>query len=65
MKFGHSKAYWIGVIELFEAPEHGRILGVITEKQKEISGALGFPVLNSGTRMQAATEKPIEASRKA
>ena len=31
----------LDVIELFEAPEHGRILGEITEKQKEIYGALG------------------------
>lgn len=31
----------LDVIELFEAPGHGRILGEITEKQREIYGALG------------------------
>lgn len=31
----------LDIIELFEAPGHGRILGEITEKQKAIYGALG------------------------
>jgi hypothetical protein len=31
----------LDVIELFEAPEHSRILGEIIEKQKEVYGALG------------------------
>lgn len=31
----------LDVIELFEAPEHGRVLGEITEKQKELYNALG------------------------
>ena len=31
----------LDVIELFEAPDHGRILGEITDKQKKLYGALG------------------------
>ena len=31
----------LDIIELFEAPGHGRILGEITEKQKAIYDALG------------------------
>lgn len=33
----------LDVIELFEAPGHGRVLGEITEKQKNIYAALGVP----------------------
>jgi len=32
----------IDIIELFEAPEHGRVIGEITEKQREIFIALGI-----------------------
>jgi hypothetical protein len=31
----------LDVIELFEAPEHGRVLGEITEKQTELYRSLG------------------------
>ena len=31
----------LDVIELFEAPAHGSVLGEITEKQKDIYHALG------------------------
>ena len=34
----------LDVIELFEAPEHGRVLGEITNKQKNIYEALGVPI---------------------
>ena len=34
----------LDVIELFEAPDHGRQLGEITEKQKELYQAMGVPV---------------------
>ena len=34
----------LDVIELFEAPEHGRVLGEITEKQKDLFQALGVTV---------------------
>jgi transposase len=34
----------LDVIELFEAPEHGRVLGEITNKQKDIYEALGVPI---------------------
>ena len=34
----------LDVIELFEAPGHGRVLGEITEKQKGIYAALGVPL---------------------
>ncbi len=34
----------LDVIELFEAPGHGRVLGEITEKQKDIYAALGVPI---------------------
>ncbi len=34
----------LDVIELFEAPEHGRVLGEITNKQKAIYEALGVPI---------------------
>jgi hypothetical protein len=32
------------VIELFEAPGHGRVLGEITEKQEKIFTALDVPL---------------------
>ena len=31
----------LDTIELFEAPEHGRLLGEITEKQKQLYLSLG------------------------
>ena len=31
----------LDVIELFEAPEHGRLLGEVTKKQEELYTALG------------------------
>lgn len=34
----------LDVIELFKAPEHGRVLGEITNKQKDIYEALGVPI---------------------
>lgn len=34
----------LDVIELFEAPEHGRVLGEITEKQEKLYQSLGVPV---------------------
>ena len=34
----------LDVIELFEAPEHGRVLGEITNKQIDIYEALGVPI---------------------
>lgn len=34
----------LDVIELFEAPEQGRVLGEITEKQKNLFKAMGVPV---------------------
>jgi transposase len=34
----------LDVIELFEAPDHGRVLGEITNKQKDIYEALGVPI---------------------
>ena len=34
----------LDVIELFEAPEHDRVLGEITEKQKELFQALEVTV---------------------
>jgi len=34
----------LDVIELFEAPEHGRVLGEITNKQKDIYEALEVPI---------------------
>ena len=34
----------LDVMELFEAPEQGRVLGEITEKQKKLFLALGVPV---------------------
>jgi len=34
----------LDVIELFEAPEHGRVLGEITEKQENLYQALGVPI---------------------
>ena len=34
----------LDVIELFEAPEHGRVLGEITNKQKNIYESLGVPI---------------------
>lgn len=34
----------LDVIELFEAPEYGRVLGEITEKQKDLYQALGVPL---------------------
>lgn len=37
----------LDVIELFEAPEHGRVLGEITEKQKKLFQALGVTVPSS------------------
>ena len=34
----------LDVIELFEAPGHGSVLGEITEKQKDIYAALGVQI---------------------
>ena len=34
----------LDVIELFEAPEHGRVLGEMTEKQADLFQALGVPI---------------------
>ena len=34
----------LDTIELFEAPEHGRILGEVTKKQQEIYDALNIPI---------------------
>ena len=34
----------LDTIELFEAPEHGRILGEVTKKQQEIYDALDIPI---------------------
>lgn len=31
----------LDTIELFEAPEHGRVIGEITKKQKDLYDALG------------------------
>jgi hypothetical protein len=32
----------LDVIELFEAPEHGRVLGEVTAKQEQLYTALGI-----------------------
>lgn len=34
----------LDTIELFEAPEHGRMLGEITKKQQDIYEALDIPL---------------------
>lgn len=41
----------LDTIELFESPDHGRLLGEVTKKQEEIYNALGIRstlVINSG-----------------